>query len=165
TVGDDELDAARFARLVDAARGCSASGDHHRAVDLLDSGLALWRGGALAEFDLVPLDADAEVARLEELRLVALELRAEALLALGRGAELEQVATALERAPVLTLTGVGGVGKSRLALQVAAAVRERFADGVWSCELAPLADGDGIGYTVAAALHVQQRHGLSIEET
>jgi len=261
TVGDDELDAARFARLVDAVRGCSASGDHHRAVDLLDSGLALWRGGALAEFDLVPLDADAEVARLEELRLVALELRAEALLALGRGAEvvpeieglvarlpgreplavllmralyasgrqsdaltvyrdlrrrlrdelgvdpaattqlvhrrlleqdptllpaprreqgnlphrgssfvgrqteLEQVAAALERAPVLTLTGVGGVGKSRLALQVAAAVRERFADGVWSCELAPLADGDGIGYTVAAALRVQQRHGLSIEET
>jgi predicted ATPase/DNA-binding SARP family transcriptional activator len=83
----------------------------------------------------------------------------------GRDEELARVAAAMVAAPLVTLTGMGGVGKSRLALEVAEQDRGRFPDGVWLCELAPLADVGAVGHAVAAALGVQQRHGLSIEQT
>ena len=72
---------------------------------------------------------------------------------------------ALRAGPLVTLTGVGGAGKSRLALEVAARDRARFADGVWLCELAALPDGSPVGHAVAAALKIQQRSGRSIEQT
>ena len=83
----------------------------------------------------------------------------------GRDAELAGVAAATEAAPLVTLTGVGGVGKSRLALEVSERVRARFTDGAWLCELAPLADTGPVSHAVAAALGVQQRYGLSMEQT
>ena len=52
----------------------------------------------------------------------------------------------------MTLTGVGGVGKTRLALEAAGRDQQRFADGVWLCELAPLDDGEAVGHAMAAAL-------------
>ena len=72
---------------------------------------------------------------------------------------------ALREGPLVTLTGVGGVGKTRLALEVAGRDQERFGDGVWLCELAPLDDGAAVGHAVAATLRLQQRQGLGIEET
>src|SRR5262249_60324125 len=59
---------------------------------------------------------------------------------IGRARELGQAAAALGQARVVTLTGPGGVGKTRLALQVAGQVAEQFADGAWLCELAPVRD-------------------------
>ncbi|MEO3757395.1 BTAD domain-containing putative transcriptional regulator [Mycobacterium sp. B14F4] len=84
---------------------------------------------------------------------------------IGRQAELERICAAFSDGPLLTLTGVGGVGKTRLALEVAARVGERFGDGVFLCELAPLDDGAAVGHAVAAALRLQQRQGLDIDET
>jgi predicted ATPase/DNA-binding SARP family transcriptional activator len=84
---------------------------------------------------------------------------------IGRQQELERLAGALHEGPLLTLTGVGGVGKTRLALEVAGREQARFRDGVWLCELAPLDDGAAVGYAVAAALRLQQRQGLDIEAT
>lgn len=84
---------------------------------------------------------------------------------IGRHADKKRVAAALADGPLLTLTGVGGVGKTRLALEVAAAVGDRYPDGVWLCELAPLDDGAAVGHAFAAALRLQQRHGLDIEAT
>jgi predicted ATPase/DNA-binding SARP family transcriptional activator len=83
----------------------------------------------------------------------------------GRRAELARLAAATGSVPLVTLTGVGGVGKSRLALEVAERERARFPDGVWLCEFAPLASTRSVSHAVAAALGVQQRHGLSIEQT
>jgi predicted ATPase/DNA-binding SARP family transcriptional activator len=84
----------------------------------------------------------------------------------GRGEEISRVATAVRDARLVTLTGVGGVGKSRLALEVAAALdRSRFPDGVWLCELAPLADGTPVSHAVAAALRMRQRNDLTIEQS
>ena len=62
---------------------------------------------------------------------------------IGRARELEQTAAALGQARVVTLTGPGGVGKTRLALQAAAQVAPRFGDGAWLCELAPSATPPG----------------------
>ncbi|MFB1298674.1 BTAD domain-containing putative transcriptional regulator [Mycobacterium sp. pW049] len=84
---------------------------------------------------------------------------------IGRHAERQRLGAALAEGPLLTLTGVGGVGKTRLALEVAAAEGDRYPDGVWLCELAPLDDGAAVGHAVAAALRLQQRHGLDIEAT
>ncbi len=82
----------------------------------------------------------------------------------GRTAELDGLRAALTGASLVTITGPGGVGKSRLALQ-AARGRGPAPDGVWLCELAPLSDGSPVGHAVAAALGIKQRHGLSISET
>jgi DNA-binding SARP family transcriptional activator/pimeloyl-ACP methyl ester carboxylesterase len=81
-VADDELDLSRFERSVAAARQALSDGDHEQASSLLSDALALWRGPALAEFG-EPF-AQHEGARLEELRLAAVELRIETELALGR---------------------------------------------------------------------------------
>ena len=82
----------------------------------------------------------------------------------GRDEESPVVADALTRSPLVTLTGVGGVGKTRLATQVAAEVAPDFPDGVWLCELAGVNDGAGVAQLVAMTLGVQQRGGGSLEE-
>ncbi|KUI42720.1 transcriptional regulator [Mycobacterium sp. IS-1590] len=83
----------------------------------------------------------------------------------GRDDEVAHVVDVLRERSLVTMTGVGGVGKTRLALEAAAMAQARFADGVTLVELAPLDDGAAVGHTVAAALRLQQRHGLGIEET
>ncbi|GAA3091321.1 BTAD domain-containing putative transcriptional regulator [Streptosporangium carneum] len=83
----EQVDAWLFPRLVDSATASLAAGEGTRALGLLDRALALWQGQAYAEFAEDEW-AESEAARLEELRLVAVECRAEALLALGRNAEV-----------------------------------------------------------------------------
>jgi len=83
---------------------------------------------------------------------------------IGRTRELEQTAAALREARVVTLTGPGGVGKTRLALQVAREVAPRFADGAWLCELAPVRDPAGVDEAVAAMFSVAVRAGQSTRE-
>jgi non-specific serine/threonine protein kinase len=73
---------------------------------------------------------------------------------IGRCKDLEQVRDALGRYRLVTLRGVGGVGKTRLALQVAAAARRSFEDGVWLVELSALRNTELLARTVAAALGV-----------
>jgi hypothetical protein len=70
---------------------------------------------------------------------------------IGRARELEELGRLLAGFRLLTLTGVGGTGKTRLALQAAAAVLAAYSEGVWMVELAPLRDGA----QVAAALSLE----------
>jgi DNA-binding SARP family transcriptional activator len=86
-VAPGELDADRFEGLVDTARRSLAAGDAAPAAQQLREALALWRGPALADLAYEAF-AQPEIARLEELRLVALEERVDADLALGRHDEL-----------------------------------------------------------------------------
>ena len=98
-------------------------------------------------------------------RSAAVALPRRATTFIGRKEELQRVGGAVHESPLLTLTGVGGVGKTRLALEVAGREMDRFRDGVWLCELAPLVDGVAVGHAIAAALRLQQRQGLDIEST
>jgi predicted ATPase/class 3 adenylate cyclase len=84
---------------------------------------------------------------------------------IGRARELEQTAGALGQARVVTLTGPGGVGKTRLALQAAGQAAERFGDGVWLCELAPVRDPAGVDDAAAAVFSVTARTGQSTRDT
>jgi len=83
----------------------------------------------------------------------------------GREAELGGLAKALDEWRMVTLTGVGGVGKTRLAVQVAAEVLPRFRDGAWLCELAVALDDETMGQVAAAVLGVSQRAGMSLVES
>jgi DNA-binding SARP family transcriptional activator/tetratricopeptide (TPR) repeat protein len=86
-VDPERVDAHRFERLVGDARGALAVDDASSAAALLRDALALWRGPALADFTYEPF-AQAEIARLEDLRVAATEARMDAELALGGGSEL-----------------------------------------------------------------------------
>jgi predicted ATPase len=65
---------------------------------------------------------------------------------------------------VVTLTGPGGVGKTRLALQVAGQVLPRFGDGAWLVELAPIRDPGGVDAAVAAVFSLTAQAGQSTRE-
>jgi predicted ATPase/class 3 adenylate cyclase len=83
----------------------------------------------------------------------------------GRTTEIELLADLVRDTPLVTLTGVGGVGKTRLALQVAAEAVADFPDGAWLCELAPVADPGATWEVLAGCLGVQAVPGRKIDET
>jgi predicted ATPase/class 3 adenylate cyclase/DNA-binding CsgD family transcriptional regulator len=83
----------------------------------------------------------------------------------GRGQELTTVKDLLATARLLTLTGTGGCGKTRLALRTAEHLLDDFADGVWLIELASLAELELVPHAVAAALGVREEPGQAVEQT
>ena len=125
-VGAGELDLFRFEQLVKDA----AEAPPHRAAELLREALNLWRGPALSDLRDEPF-AVAEVHRLEELRLVALERRAEAEIALGRHAEVIPGLEALvhehplrEPLRAALMRALYGAGRQADALEVYRETRE-----------------------------------------
>ncbi len=84
---------------------------------------------------------------------------------IGRMREIAEVKGLLAAARLVTLTGSGGAGKTRLALQVAADVVEGYPDGVWLAEFAPIADPALVPKTVASALNVPEHPGRDMMET
>jgi predicted ATPase len=83
----------------------------------------------------------------------------------GREDAVTDIVRVLREKRLVTLTGVGGVGKTRLALQVAAEVLPRFRDGAWLCELAAVRDPAEVGAAVAGVFQVAARAGLSLVES
>jgi predicted ATPase/DNA-binding CsgD family transcriptional regulator len=81
---------------------------------------------------------------------------------IGREAELAAVRALVDGSRLVTLTGAGGAGKTRLALQVAAGLADGGGDGVWFADLAPLQDPDLVAVTVAGVLEVRQEPGRAV---
>jgi predicted ATPase len=82
----------------------------------------------------------------------------------GRGEEIEDVDRLVGEARLVTLTGTGGVGKTRLALAAAAGLVERFADGVWLAELAGVSSAGLVALVVMEALGVRQEADVPVLE-
>ena len=76
---------------------------------------------------------------------------------IGRENEIAEVKQELESHRLVTLTGSGGTGKTRLSLQVAAGSVEKFNHGVWFIELAPLTDPDLIPPTILSTIGIQEQ--------
>jgi predicted ATPase/class 3 adenylate cyclase len=80
---------------------------------------------------------------------------------LGRDAEIEAIGLLLADHRLLTLTGPGGTGKTRLSLEVAGRWMRHYPDGVWFVELATITDPDLVPSTIAQALSLAERGGLT----
>ena len=83
----------------------------------------------------------------------------------GRAHDVADVKELLERYRLLTLVGSGGVGKTRLAIQAGAELLERFPDGVWFVDFAPISDPELVASVVAQALGMTQQQGRRVDET
>jgi predicted ATPase len=81
----------------------------------------------------------------------------------GSVAELRRRVADLPHRRLVTLTGPGGVGKTRMALEAASVAADEFADGVWLVELAPLAEPSSVALAVAATLSIQPGGGVSVD--
>lgn len=83
----------------------------------------------------------------------------------GREREIGEAKDLLESARLLTLFGMGGLGKTRLSLQIAADTLDRYPDGVWFLDLAPIRDPSLIPSEAAQALSVQEEPGRPLTQT
>jgi predicted ATPase/class 3 adenylate cyclase len=92
-------------------------------------------------------------------------LRAATTSLIGRESEVAELQPAVKAHRLVTLTGVGGVGKTRLATEVAARLGDGFPDGVWFFELAAVADPGAVPDAVAAVLGVTQQPGKSVADS
>ena len=132
----EQLDLSRFERLRDEGRRALAQGEPGRAGALLREALALWRGPALADVAYERF-AQTEIARLEELRVAALEDRFEADLAIGRHSELVGEVEALvqehplrERLRGQLMVALYGAGRQAEALDAYQAARQALVEGL-----------------------------------
>ena len=116
---------------------------------------------ALRQLDLEPSEETRALAfkRISKIR-VPIPLTS----FIGREKEIKEVAALLAKSRLVTLTGSGGVGKTRLAIQVVAEVLDRFPDGVWFLDLAPLSDPALVPATFANIVGLRESGDLSAIE-
>jgi DNA-binding SARP family transcriptional activator len=136
SIESGHLDLHRFERLVGEGERALAAGDPAGAGERLHEALALWRGAPLADFTYAPF-AQGAIARLEELRLAAIELRIEADLALGRHAavvgELETLVAEhplRERFWIQLMVALYRAGRQAEALAAYRSARTRLVDEI-----------------------------------
>src|SRR5262245_1827884 len=166
----------RAARLMAVAHGgqivCSqATADLARdslsdGVTLLDLGEHRLRDLSRAErvFQVCARELVYEFPPLRTGESVTGNLPRQVTTFVGREDEVRDLAAMVTASPLVTLTGVGGVGKTRLALEVAAVVSDEFPDGVWLCELAAVTDPGAVWDALAATFLVVPRPGRRLED-
>jgi predicted ATPase/class 3 adenylate cyclase len=118
-------------------------------------------------FQLVAPDLPSEFPPLRTLEGHPNNLPLQPTLLVGRDREVEECCELLRREDVwlLTLTGPGGIGKTRLGLQIAAEVLDHFADGAFFISLAPLTDPELVPITIAHTLGVREQGSKPLVET
>jgi hypothetical protein len=162
---------SRCARLRELAHGGQvllSRATHDLVVDRLPAGAQLADRGVHRLRDLgrpehvhelLDEDAPQEFPALRSLDSLPNNLPGQLTSFVGRVTELREIQASLEGTRLLTLTGAGGCGKTRLALQTAADTVDRYPDGSWWVELAPVLDPERVGSALAATLGVRPLSG------
>jgi predicted ATPase/class 3 adenylate cyclase len=171
------LDVHRAARIAAAAHGGQvvvSETTRSLAEQALPVGVSLRTLGAhrlkdlatperLYQLEIAGLPADFPALRTLDARPNNLPVQLTSFV--GRDSEIDAVGELLDRARLVTLTGPGGTGKTRLALQVAAERLSRYEDGAFFVELAPIRDPSLVPSAVAAALSVREAVDRPLIET
>src|SRR5271166_3776258 len=133
-------------------------------VDLLDLGQRRLRDvpTPVAVFQVRAAGLRTEFPALRALDTSPGNLRPQTTSFIGRESEVAELQAAVNAHRLVTLTGVGGVGKTRLALEVAAQLADEFPDGVWFFELAAVTDPASVPDAVAAVLGITQQPGKTV---
>lgn len=136
-------------------------------VTLLDLGRHRFRDLVYPEqvYQAVIEGLPANFPPLKSLEAVPNNLPTQLTSFIGREGELAKARELLSTERLLTLTGPGGTGKTRLALQVAAASLEDFPDGLWLVELAPLSNPALVHQSVARVLNLREHPDMSLQES
>jgi predicted ATPase/class 3 adenylate cyclase len=136
-------------------------------VDLLDLGPRRLRDLPIpmGVFQVRAAGLRTEFPALRALDASPGNLRAATTSFIGRESELAELQAAIKAHRLVTLTGVGGVGKTRLALEVAGRLVDGFPDGVWFFELAAVTDPAAVPDAVAAVLGITQQPGMSVSDS
>ncbi|HEV2038081.1 MAG TPA: adenylate/guanylate cyclase domain-containing protein, partial [Candidatus Eremiobacteraceae bacterium] len=116
-------------------------------------------------YQLVAADLPAEFAPLKSLDALPNNLPLQVTSFIGREGDVAEIRCLSEKSRLLTLVGPGGVGKTRLALQVGADLLERYPDGVWFVELATLTDPELVPSETALALNVRLASDRSLTDS
>jgi len=165
------------ARVMDAAHGGQvlvtqavvdrAGGRHPEGADLLHLGRMRLRGVA-SPVDVWQVrhgDLRGTFPPLRTLDSIPHNLPRHATSFVGREIQVAELIAHFDATNLLTLTGAGGCGKSRLALQVATSLLDTYPDGAWLVELAALADPSFVPHTVANVLGIVGEAGVSLTDT
>ena len=159
----------RAARIMAAGHGgqvllANSTAGIVTGVDLLDLGERRLRdlSGAQRIFQVRAEGLRAQFPALRTVDTVPGNLPAQQTSFVGREGEVTELAELVRAHRLVTLTGVGGVGKTRLAAHVAAELVPDFPDGVWLVELAPVGDPAAVPDAVATALGVTPQAGLTV---
>ena len=136
-------------------------------VDLVDLGPRRLRDlpTALGLFQVRAEGLRTEFPALRALDASPGNLRPATTSFIGRESEVAELQAAVKAHRLVTLTGVGGVGKTRLATEVAERLHDEFPDGVWVFELAAVTDPAAVPDTVAAVLGITQQPGKTVTES
>ena len=168
-----------FGMVLNRAARVMAAG-HGRQILVADSTAGLLSGVELVNLGSRRLRDVANPVTVFQLRAPGLQadfpplrtldptpgnLRRAASSLIGRDAAIADISSAVRSHQLVTLTGVGGVGKTRLALEVAAQLADEIRDGVWVFELAAVSDPAAVSDAVAAILGVARQPGIDVAES
>ena len=162
----------RAARVMAAGHGgqilvAESTAKQLSGVDLLDLGPRRLRDvpTAVGVFQIQAAGLRTDFPPLRVLDATPGNLRAGLTSFIGRERELAELKAAVRAHRLVTLTGVGGVGKTRLVTEAAANLANEFPDGVWLFELAAVTDPAAVPDAVAAVLNITQHPGYSVSES
>ncbi len=177
---DDDLFGSpvnRAARIMNAAHGgqvllsqAVVDSVHERlpaAISLRDLGVVRLRDLATSEhvYQLVHPKLRQDFPALRSLEATPNNLPQQVTSFIGRERELADAKRLLEGTRLLTLLGMGGLGKTRLSLQIAADVLDKYPDGVWFIDLAPIKDPALVTATAAQVLAIHEEPGKPLIQT
>jgi predicted ATPase len=155
----ESLRGSHMLALYRAGRQAEALRAYTAARQILGEELGIEPGPELRELEEAILMQDPGLRVAAEPQPAAL-LPARLASFVGRADELVEVANALTTSRLVTLTGAGGAGKTSLAVETARSIRERYPDGVWLVELAPVSLGERVADALLAALQLEMSSNL-----